>query len=490
MESLKEVENDSKRSLRSEAKNEHREIEKFDFDTQEYEVNPKRKLRLVSRVNPNTGHLTKAKSGLRISPKVVGVRAHGEHVDEASSQQHVFKPPTKLTNVDDEIKEKRDTITKMILDIERHELTRPSKTFTEDLLTDGAYQPYHKKMLKQENRMIQSDIINGENEADRLSLISDRLDMVNWATTLQKVTKINDLTDENEMETKRYQTKELIDSMLNKFESMKKKSHKLARRPASSDSLLKLVSSRDWPKLYTRIDRTFIPDYASSSDEEEDNITVEEIRQRRLKKREQQCGGSIIILLSDHQSQKGMTRFAIVAEPLRKPYLIKTSIAERNLWKKKVPSNPKKFKEASIPVSTQIAVRKRKIVIPLNMEVEPEVIRDIGHEIRDSIKSVAKEEEIVVTEADEWKVARGIKDGSAHTLSPVSKTTLSGCTSASIASETLLSSSESTIAASTNIEPSLATVPSLNEDNFVKTHSCIISDSDITILPVRKRKKA
>ena len=55
--------------------------------------------------------------------------------------------------------------------------------------------------------MIQSDIVNGENEADRLSLISDRLGMLNWEVTLQKVTKINDPTDENEMETKRYQTK-------------------------------------------------------------------------------------------------------------------------------------------------------------------------------------------------------------------------------------------------------------------------------------------
>ena len=62
-----------------------------------------------------------------------------------------------------------------------------------------------------------------QNEADRLSLISDRLGMLNWEVTLQKVTKINDPTDENEMETKRYQTKELIDSMLHKFESMKKK---------------------------------------------------------------------------------------------------------------------------------------------------------------------------------------------------------------------------------------------------------------------------
>lgn len=111
----------------------------------------------------------------------------------------------------------------MTLEIEHHELSQNIRKPTDDLLPDSTYQPYHKKMLKQENRMIQSDIVNGENEADRLSLISDRLGMLNWEVTLQKVTKINDPTDENEMETKRYQTKELIDSMLHKFESMKKK---------------------------------------------------------------------------------------------------------------------------------------------------------------------------------------------------------------------------------------------------------------------------
>ncbi|CAI4058408.1 hypothetical protein SKDZ_04G3950 [Saccharomyces kudriavzevii ZP591] len=484
MQLMEEAKNDSKRSLRSEAKNEHGEIEKFDFDTEEYEINPKRKLRLVSRINSNTRNLRKSKPRLHISAKAID-----EHVKEMTAQHQVMKAPANTTSVDDEIKEKREAITKMILDIEHHELNQSCENVTEDWLPDSAYQPYHKKMLKQENRMIQSDIVNGENEADRLSLISDRLDMLNWATTLQKVTKINDPTNENEMETKRYRTKELIESMLNKFESMKKKGHNLARRPASSDSLLKLVSSKDWPKLYTRIDRTFIPDYASSSDEEEDKMAVEEIRQRRLKKREQQCGGSIIVLLSDHQSQKGMTRFAIVAEPLRKPYLIKTSITERNLWKTKVPLNPKKFKKAS-RISTQVAVRKGKIVIPFTMEVESEIIREVGHAKQNIVKSNAREGEMVMTRANKQKGENALRNNPASIVSTVSKVALLNSTSASTPLETLLSPSDNTVTASTNIEQSFTVTPLLSEDNFVKTHHGIISDSDITILPVRKRKKA
>ena len=474
--------NNSKRSLRSETKNEHSEIEKFDFDTEEYEINPKRKLRLVNRINPNAEQLKKVKCCVHSSAKVIA-----DHIEEACCQPHVLQSSS-MTTVDKEIEEKRKTITKMILNIEQYELSGRTRKPKEDLLPDSAYQPYHKKMLKQENRMIQSDIINGENEADRLSLISDRLDMLNWATTLQKVTKINDFTDENEMETKRYQTKQLIDSMLHKFESMKKKGHNLARRPASSDSLLKMVSSKDWPKLYSRIDRTFIPDYASSSDEEEEKITVEEIRERRLKKREQQCGGSIVVLLSDHKSQKGMTRFAIVAEPLRKPYLIKTSTEERNLWKKKMPSNPKKF-DKEPRILTQVAMKRRKEVIPLTMEVEPEVIRGIRHKVQESVSPNAKVKEIFMTKDVKMKNMNDSSGNSASLGSAISKTGLLDSISACSASETSPGTSKNIVGMDTNIGPSLSIVPSLGKEKFIDAHNGITSDSDINILPVRKRKK-
>lgn len=475
--SIEEANNTSERLLRSEIKNSHGEFEKFDFDTEEYEINPKRKLRLVSRINPNAGHLRKSKSCFTVD----------EHVDETRCQKPVMKSPF-MSKVDDEIKKKRETITKMTLEIEHHELSQNIRKPTDDLLPDSTYQPYHKKMLKQENRMIQSDIVNGENEADRLSLISDRLGMLNWEVTLQKVTKINDPTDENEMETKRYQTKELIDSMLHKFESMKKKSRNLARRPASSDSLLKLVSGKDWPKIYTRIDRTFIPDYASSSDEEEEKITVEEIRERRLKKREQQCGGSIIVLLSDHQSQKGMTRFAIVAEPLRKPYLIKTSTKERNSWKNKVPTNPKKFKKAP-RISTQIAVKRRREVIPLTMEVEAEVIRDIRQDTQKSMKLNVKAEEISVTETVKSKEMNALRNNAASISPTLSEKAPLGSISSCTASQISQRSSENVGAIINNINPNLAIVPSCNEKTFVKTHNGMKTNSGINILPVRKKKK-
>ncbi|CAI6433411.1 AIF_HP2_G0010460.mRNA.1.CDS.1 [Saccharomyces cerevisiae] len=55
-----------------------------------------------------------------------------------------------MSNVDDEIKKKRETITKMTLEIEHHELSQNIRKPTDDLLPDSTYQPYHKKMLKQE----------------------------------------------------------------------------------------------------------------------------------------------------------------------------------------------------------------------------------------------------------------------------------------------------------------------------------------------------
>lgn len=47
--------------MRFEIKNSYGEFEKFDFDIEEYEINFKRKLRLVSRINLNVGYLRKFK---------------------------------------------------------------------------------------------------------------------------------------------------------------------------------------------------------------------------------------------------------------------------------------------------------------------------------------------------------------------------------------------------------------------------------------------
>lgn len=93
--SIEEANNTSERLLRSEIKNSHGEFEKFDFDTEEYEINPKRKLRLVSRINPNAGHLRKSKSCFTVD----------EHVDETRCQKPVMKSPF-MSNVDDEIKKR------------------------------------------------------------------------------------------------------------------------------------------------------------------------------------------------------------------------------------------------------------------------------------------------------------------------------------------------------------------------------------------------
>lgn len=323
------------RSLRS--KNFVKECgeEKYNFDVEEYPISPTKELRLLSRGCPKME-----------KPTV-------PHPRGSTNEENIEV----LNNVE----EKTKMINSMILDIESYPLHEISPTLSDNMLPDDLYYSYHKKMLKQENRMLETDLVHGENEADRLHLLSEKLDMLNWPSILRKVAVINNPTDQEEIVRKKEQTKQYINSMLEKFEAMKRKCNILARNHKTG----KIDPSKDWPKVYNNIERKLVINYHSSSDEEEEEMPIDEIRKHRRQKRQQQCKGSIVVQLT-MTAHGPNTRYAIVAEPLRRPYVIKVSQSERKKWNKKMEGAPCKF--TFYPqLANQNALPKRRALIPLTL---------------------------------------------------------------------------------------------------------------------------
>ncbi|EDO16866.1 hypothetical protein Kpol_1024p19 [Vanderwaltozyma polyspora DSM 70294] len=356
-----------KRSLRS--KNDVKET-KFDFDREKYMIDVLKPLKVVARKFRNDIEL----------------------MDQTQSR----------TSVKDEVHEKFNQISSMTLDIESNELTRPevvkkrkiegvvptsdgwdklggnSPGSSRDLkshylnnsdpLSDALYKPYHKKMLKQENRMLERDVNEWETEADRLELLSDKLNMLDWHISLPKMTVINDVCDEDEMDRKRELTKEYIRNTLAKYEEMKFQKSLLSKTCKRSR---KLDPSKDRSRVYKKVDRKTVEGYHSSSDEEEDGMSVSEIRKHRLDKRIKSCGGVVKIgltagaknKLTIHGALVKLTRnFAIIAEPLRNPYIIKLSLDEKREWNKDSEEYERKLTYYA-PFPKQVGEKKGLVVI-------------------------------------------------------------------------------------------------------------------------------
>lgn len=311
------------RALRSKERPKTKDEEKFNFDEEEYEIDPTQRLKTVNRGYP------KVASGLDI-----------------------------LLNAD----EKRKLIDSMVLEVKHHDIA-PNNS-SEDALPDDLYFAYHKKMSRHEIRMLDSDLVQGENEADKLLLLSEKLDLAQWQTTLKRITVIQNPDDKDEMERKRLLTKETIDSMLVKYQTMKKNRTIALKNHRSG----KIDPVKCWPQIYRNIDRRVVLGYHSSSDEEENKMDADRIRAHRRKRRENQCRGSIIIQLT-MAPQSHQTKYAIVAEPLRKPYVIKISNEERQAWIKQMQGSPEKFIHYR-ELPSQIAVPKRKVAIPLTLDKE------------------------------------------------------------------------------------------------------------------------
>lgn len=286
-----------------------------------------------------------------------------------------------LINTDPRFTEKRNLISSMKLEITKHELPCISENDCHDLLSDDIYRSYHKKMQKQESRMINDDKIQSEAEAERLQNLSEKLDHLDWINTLSKLTVIHDMRDEEELLLKRDMTKQSIVRMLDKFRDMKRRSNLLSRN--YRHGRINPVANR--ASLYCRIDRKLIMGYDSSSDEEEENMTPEQIRLHRKRNREANYGGTIIVQLK--RLKNSAAKYAIVAEPLRASYIVKCSKEERELWSLQAAKLPDKF-EYYPKFPKQIAVKR---IPPKNTDIRGPESSILGTSVNENTMKNHKE---------------------------------------------------------------------------------------------------
>ncbi|KAG0666039.1 hypothetical protein C6P45_000294 [Maudiozyma exigua] len=259
------------------------------------------------------------------------------------------------------IQNTRTSINKMVLNIEHNELiVRQKKKLELRSLPDSIYEQFHKKMLRQELKMIEADVKEGYDSAEHLEQLYNKLEVVTWPMALQKMTKINNPTDDEELNLKKKMTMEKIMSMLDKYKLMTEHAT-ILKKPKSR---LKINPLSNYNKIYRNIDRMFIENYESSSDEEEEDLNVEQIRKHRLKKRSQICGGTITIGLKTFGPSES---FAIIAEPLKNPYVIKLTGKEKRELAKIEPQR-RVFKYSRY--SKNIATLKSKRTIPLTMKFD------------------------------------------------------------------------------------------------------------------------
>ncbi|SCU89517.1 LAME_0E03994g1_1 [Lachancea meyersii CBS 8951] len=208
-----------------------------------------------------------------------------------------------------------------------------------DPLADELYEVYHRKMQKQEIRMVNQDAVQSELEAERLEGVLEGLESQNWLKTLLKTTVIHNADNLEEIMRKREITQDTIGSMLAKFEALKARIAFLARNGRLKGGKQACSRSRISDDFSSsRIDHYRLPafgfgDVDLHSDDEEESMSNAEIKAYRKKLREQKFGGTVVMQL--RRSTSVNYKFAIVAEPLRSAYIVKCSKAEKAKWSRK-----------------------------------------------------------------------------------------------------------------------------------------------------------
>ncbi|SMN19853.1 similar to Saccharomyces cerevisiae YDR181C SAS4 Subunit of the SAS complex (Sas2p, Sas4p, Sas5p), which acetylates free histones and nucleosomes and regulates transcriptional silencing [Maudiozyma saulgeensis] len=264
---------------------------------------------------------------------------------------------------DTSIQNTRTSISKMVLKIEDNVITKKNdadKIVTVDSLPDTLYYAFHKKMLRQENRMIESDINESYETAEHLEQLYNKLEIVTWPTALAKMTKINDPTDMGELNEKRQMTMDKIMNMLDKYNLMNEHASILQKHK----SKFKINPLIDYSKIYRTVDHLLLDNYESSSDEDEEELTTEQIRAHRLKKRTKTCGGVITIGLKTRELRE---QFAIIAQPLKTPYVIKLTTKERDQLSANQPL--RRVFKYSRTLKNSLAKLKHREAIPVTMTV-------------------------------------------------------------------------------------------------------------------------
>ncbi|CCH62386.1 hypothetical protein TBLA_0H00980 [Henningerozyma blattae CBS 6284] len=357
----------SSRSLRNKnSQDEIIQVGKYDFDKPEYELDPKKRLQVIinaslyKRRKYNKNIHADVSESLDSMNSSLPMTSNNNLVNEDLKDDILYQKKEEIQQL---IMNKKKLISDMALKIDKinsknsslSSSSISSKEMTIDLLADDKYKAFHKKMVRQEARMIEGDIIEAEQEAECLQLLRDKLLMPHWITTLLKATIVNDPTDATELDNKRTLTMELLNHILERYNELLKLKTTLTKNQ-KHPPIQKNINRQ---KYYDRIDRHVLVGYQSSSDEEEEDMTVNEIRERRRKKRIDQLGYPIHIGLAKFNVLT--PTYEIIAEPLQKSYVLKLNTKERSVWKNR--EDPYRRIEYYARLPNQIAQYKRTTIV-------------------------------------------------------------------------------------------------------------------------------
>lgn len=192
-----------------------------------------------------------------------------------------------------------------------------AKKFTSDPLDDTLYELYHRRMEKEEKKMLNRDRESFCSEADKLKWQLDALLQNDWAKSLPSITFIRDTRDQEELQQKREWTISSIRQLLEKYEDWKRREDRVLGK-VRAHLLTPNVGNGHGQTHNNGIDFRFYTeslnkfDYIgdSGTDSEEEDMDVEEIKQRRKIKNCGKFGPSIRINLG-HNNQ-------LIAQPFQK----------------------------------------------------------------------------------------------------------------------------------------------------------------------------
>ncbi|CEP61455.1 Sas4p LALA0_S03e03246g [Lachancea lanzarotensis] len=231
-----------------------------------------------------------------------------------------------------------------------------------DPLSDELYTSYHRKMQRQEVRMVNQDKVQSETEAERLRGILEGLESQNWLKTLLHTTKIRNSGDFEEISCKRRLTQDAINNMLANFSDFKNRVTFMGRNGRLGNAKNTYARSRTSTELpNARINHYRRPPFGYGdtnlcSDDEEESMTIAEIKAHRKRLKEKKFGGSVVIQL--RKSASSHYNFAIIAEPLQSAYIVKCTKAEKEVWSRKSESLPIQFESCEqFPTQTYTSRR-------------------------------------------------------------------------------------------------------------------------------------
>ena len=282
----------------------------------------------------------------------------------------------------------RTAIGGMVLDIEHRELPPPSRT--EDPLPNTLYEAFHRKMRRQENRWLEMDVQESHETAEQLELLQNRLAMPAWQPALLRATHVAHPDDPDEMLRMRARTQRRLAQMLHSYRRMQRRAAALRHKSGSGSAAAgasargktqgrpgkgALDPARDWARMYRRVDRLFVEGYGASSDEDEEAMAPAEIRAHRDRARRAACGGRITVGLTAGPQPP---MFAIVAEPLQQPYVLKLTTQERReVVRAGIPQKVFRYPGAATQAAATV---RRRAAVPRTFVLSEEQKREYARE--------------------------------------------------------------------------------------------------------------